>query len=338
MKLNKYYDDAHVKTTDFNKLSSKSLREIRDFLQSNYIPSDQFMYTITRRHLKTAMIGHDRNCYVSTYLAKSSPDSPIELVGCVFSKPITIEFQIKDQLYQENANIVDFLCVRRDKQADKLIRPLFQTHEKNVRIDSQIPITLFKKEVDLCEGVVPLFTYNTFTFHIERRPIEKMPDGITCSKAEFNELIDFVKMVKPTYSFVALPCVGNIIEFINREEWWVYCVRNKQDILGMYIFKNAHLTSDVGNGRTIELVSAIPNTKNVHLFYVGFLQSFKNVLVTNPNVKWLVLNDIGGANILANSMLNEKMQMMSKTPAAIFLFNYVLPNNRINKETSFLIL
>lgn len=332
MKLNKYYDESHVKTINFEKLSNKSLRQIRDFLQSHYIRGEQFIYTITRRYIKTMMTGHSRKCYVSTYLSQSSPESSPEIVGCVFSKPISLEFRIKDKIYEEPANVIDFLCVHREKIEQKLIRPLFQTHEKNVRIGSQIPITIFKKEVDLCEGVIPLVKYNTFTFYIERRPIEKLPSGITCDGMELNSLVEFIRLMRPLYSASVLCDIGNIIASIKASEWWAYSIRQKENILGMYIFKNAHITSDAGNGRTIQVVCTIANTQNIELFFVGFLQSLKNVLRINPNVKWIIIEDIGHNGEIVKRFLREKMQVGITTPAALFLYNYVLPTSPINKH------
>lgn len=333
MKLNKYYSDENVKTISYPKLSSKSLKKIRDFLQAHYIPSDAFLYTITRKHINTIMNGHNRKCYVSTYLFQTSPESDFQIGGCAFSKPIDIQFRLNNgEEVKESANMIDYLCVHRDKKSEKIIRPLFQTHEKNVRIDSGIPISIFKKEVDICEGVIPLVQYNTYTFHIMRRPIEKLPAAVSCSVMSINNIAEFIELVKPMYDFTALSNIGNIIGFIEKQEWWIYCMKQEENILGMYIFKNAHLTSDHGNGRTIELVSSICNIQNSQLFYLGFLHSFKEVLRINPNVKWLVGEDIGHSIHIINGLMREKIQMVSNTPAAFYLYNYIHPNTPISKD------
>lgn len=333
MKLNKYYLDENVRTTSYSKLSRKSLRKIRDFLQAHYIPSDEYLYTITRRSLNTEMAGHNRKCYVSTYLFKSSPEEDFQIGGCAFSIPIDIQFRLKDgEVFQESANKIEYLCVHRDKKEEKMIRPLFQTHEKNVRIDSRVPITLFKKEVNLCEGVVPLVKYDTYTFFILKRKIEKMPPSVTCTEMDINSMAEFIELVKPTYEFTALTNIAHVIGCMKSQEWWVYCMQQKENILGVYIFKNAHLTSDSGNGRTIELVAAINNTKNVDLFYLGFLHSFKEVLRINSNVKWLVAEDVGHGGQIIGGLLREKTQVVCKTQSAFFLYNYILPGAPVNKN------
>jgi hypothetical protein len=236
----------------------------------------------------------------------------------------------------------DFLCIHREHVLKKIGRNLIQTHEYNQRIQNPtIQVSLFKKEMDLCKGIVPLTQYSTFMFHLPSMKIPKLPlyhSLIKIEKENISILSDFFEeMIKntSTFDFISISDLGNLISLIDKNILFVFCLTMQEQIFGFYFFKNMHTQyEDFQGGDTLQLIGSI-NNDSAPLFYTGFLQSLFYI-TKKKNYKILFIENISHNHaILSNWIKINPIIMENKT--AYYLYNFICPGSPYMSEKCILV-
>ena len=140
--------------------------------------------------------------------------------------------------YEEYIYFWDHICTHRNFQNKFLGRNLIQCHERYQRMNNKdIPISLFKREINLCNGVVPLCIYNVHTYPLEN--IKKPPiKHYTIERVIHNNvaiLFDFLYNI--THNTLQIPCIcifpeTNVLDgLIENGKIIVYALKYKSKIL-----------------------------------------------------------------------------------------------------------
>ena len=293
-------------------------------------------------------------------------------MGCIASRPYilyiyvgTNTYEVDAGYFKEVAYFLDFICVHRELAGKNISRNLIQTHEYNQRtgqnMSSGSPPTLisfFKKEGELCSGIVPVLTYTTFMFQLRKVRISRMPPHITITRI-FKEnaqlLQDFFDNLPKTREFgiIAVPAISAIIGQIHAQKMFVFVLKYKAESLGYYFFKDPATNFEieipesdnpkkpnadsVKEYKTLQFCASLSNIRqpNSTTFYRGFLHSIYEIVRLEPQYKVLVWD-----NIAHNTQLfqrwTERTPVWISNPTAYYLYNLVSPK-RFRGELAFII-
>lgn len=358
----KYCNFKNIKTIDYLETTDSQKKEFVDLLQCYYIPDEFALYVFNLENLEHYMTGHSYTSYVSFfcedyYTTKSiSPliltdDSVIDTVkkptGCISSR--SIEFTISNHP-KMTCYFLDFICVKREKQEKHLSRNLIQTHEfrqrsltlEKANYDSEnkpILVSMFKKEGDLCKGIVPLVEYTTKIWKIQNEILQKLPEHfvlIEIGKENIELLMDFVEMSQSKYECFGMAEFTNLRGLIQNRLIIVYCIQRAKDIYSAYFFRDSR-TQYENKGALLVLCGSIHNSNSEHMFYMGFLHSIRNILKQMPIFQMLMIENISHNTILYHKYSQTNPYSFGENSAAYYLYNYVVPKQPFSKEKIFIV-
>jgi hypothetical protein len=347
----KFNDPVHVKTATYGDLDKDILVKIVDLLQCHYIPSDRVLSTLTETTLTPYLTGQNEATYISVYkedvlVERADPSTKQEntiqilykYVAAMVSRHITL--YIPKAPYPVSAYYWDFLCTHRAYRAKHISRNLIQTHEYNQRtLNPQILTSFFRKEEDLCKGIVPLCVFQTSTFYL--RPV-KMPPLPThyqtrrIYKENTHILMEcFAQLTVQTNDvIVAMNDIGSIIALINANQWFVYALQEKDQTLAIYFFKDAQIQyEDIENGRLLHCFACFTTASITNAqFFTGFLHALHNILAIQNATPFrlLMFDHLAEINHIL-SIWRNKYSPVFENKAAYYLYNMVVPGMPVDK-------
>lgn len=351
------YLDTNVKTEEFLDLSDSTIDKTVQFIQEHYIESDKVLTMITKENLIHDFVGYSNPSYISFYFDKkyeydtnqedSLPTFKINniLVGLMTSRAIKI--YLTQHNFEEYAYFWDHICTHRDFQNKFLGRNLIQCHERYQRMNNkEIPISLFKREINLCDGVIPLCVYNVHTYPLEH--IKKPPmKHYTVERVIHNNvaiLFDFLYNI--THNVLQMPfCVcifpeTNVLDgLIQNGKIIVYALKYKSKILGMYFFKDPKICYDTNEDRNIlECIGSLLIHNNETLFFGGLLHAIYDIQ-QNAATKYKL---IAFYDVMHNDQIIDrwkwKYNPICVTQTAYYVYNAVFPNMPYNAKQCFVLL
>ena len=367
-KKTKYYESRLITTERFAQLSPKNHKELTELLQNSYLPSDRVFCSIQLPDLAAQCA----NALVSTYNqieteicfpeeeggTASTKTSIRRFEGVITSRPanVSISFGAGESRYivSEPAAFMDYLCFDRRASTSRKIRQLFHTHECNQRLLSPARnVTIFKKEVELCEALVPLVQYTAFTFYVRRQiKTTRMPKNwqiVRIQKEHQSHLYDYMSRVAALQEDIGFRVsivaeVGDIINLLQTNQMFAYALRGPDEevrdaVYAIYFFRNAHMKyEDLDAGDTIHFTGAFCNTKNTELYFLGFLWALLSAIKDLPNPpKMIMMDDIGHLRPIVRKW-TESNDVVLRTPCAYYLCNYVVPKSPFREEEVILLL
>lgn len=363
-KKTKYYESRLVKTERFCRLTPEKQTELTELLQNSYLPSDRVFYSIQLPDLAAQCAGSLVSVYnqleediqlnedASAFESKSRVR---KIEGAVTSRPINVSISLGagDARYivLEPGFIMDYICFDRRASSSRKIRQLFHSHEYNQRLlTPDRNITVFKKEVELCEALVPLVKYTAFTFYLRHRiqPL-RLPTNwqiVRIQKEHQSHLHDYMNRVaslkEPIGFRVSITAeIGDIITLLQTNQLFAYVLRGPDKEIGnrldtvyaIYFFRNAHMKyEDLDAGDTIHFMAAFCNTNNAELYFQGFLWALRAVINDFPSrPKMLMMDDIGHLRAIVRKWTGTH-DIVLRTPCAYYLCNYVVPRSTFREE------
>ena len=356
----KYCNFQHIETVEYLEATDSQKKEFVNLLQCFYIPDENALFVFNLENLDAYMTGHSYPSYLSFYkedfyttIGKSPiiTDSTIidtlkKPVGCISARTIDIQFSEESPI---KAYFWEFICIKREKADKYLSRQLIQTQEFHQRqrnmdfilaskdpYETPISASIFKKEVDLCEGIVSLVEYDTTIYIIKNEPLKKLPPHfvlIEIGGENIDLLIDFLELSKTKFEVFGLAELGNLVGLIQKRLLMVYCIQKAKDIYAAYFFRDSRTQYD-GKGVMICLCGSINNCNSLDLFYMGFLQSLRAILKKMPLFQLLTIE-----NISHNGFIYERYRgfSMGTSKTAYYLYNYVVPKQPISSGNVFLV-
>lgn len=341
----KFCNFENIQTHDYLDLQDSQMEPLVDLLISHYIPSDQVLFTVTKKHMNEYFTGQNHSSLFSIYYEKqynygeqTEEQKEKQLVytnvpiGVMTSRSISIFVLCKTGYTKYPCYFWDYLCVKRELKPKKLSRNIIQTHEYNQRIKNPgVLISLFKKEGELSHGIVPIVKYTSYTFQIPTMKFDKLPEHCFMSqvdKTNFGDFIDFLYTFlknSQIFKFAAIPDIGSLKKMIDSSNMYVYLLKKQKHVLGMYVFKDAKVQYENDDGSAIQCIGSILNCTNIRLFYLGFLHSLQ--MITWKTHYKIVLFE----NIAHNCYIWEFFRIMNKEIMeqnnAYYLYNFVVPGS-----------
>jgi len=358
----RFYDTTkQIQTREYSKITPEEIKQIAIFLNANYIPTDKLLSTITEKTLANYCNGHNAPTYISIHreLDKTitglciSRLSNLYLYNTIVNTLKIDETTDNNTKEKENTNptkietyLLDFVAIKR-KAETRTAEKLFQTHEYNIRIlNPNIHTSIFKKEGELCECVVPFMEYTNRTFYMRNLIVNPLPPDFIISrvaKENVDTLHDIYHLLtnpdpemKKMMCGCILPELGHIQNLLVSRQLFLFCLKKGGYIYGVYLFRDINIHYETIDGKTLELVASFQNTPINDVFMVGFAHSLRQILRENPDFKILNIPDIGhNATILGKWL--EYNHTILETPCALYLYNYWLSNMPIEKSKMFVL-
>jgi hypothetical protein len=373
-KRTKYYvPNPIVQSSRFSDLNSEKQMELVKLLQSHYLASDRVFCSIQLPDLAAQCASSLISTYntvvenveIMDFPAKEEPSVEIDerirkthtfvVQGFISSRTINLSISVggADNRYivLEPAHYMDYICFNRTLVNAKKTRGLFHTHELNQRI--LLPdknITLFKKEVELCDAIIPLVKYDMLTFYLRYRvePPRSLPTNfqmVRIQKDHNNHLQDWIDRVASLRDNIGFRVsvvaeIGDLAKQLLTNQLFAYVLRGP-DILSpkkldavyaIYFFRNAHMKyEDLEAGDTAHCVAAFCNTNHFDLYFLGFIWAVREVKKDFPGAKMLMMDDIGHVRGLARKW-TETHDVVLRTPCAYYLTNYIVPKSTYREE------
>jgi len=349
--LTKFCDFTNIQTANYLNISSTMKIKIIDLLRCKYIATDRLLYTINENILATIMTGNSNMSICSIYTVGD------KLIGFMSSRPVQLYFvdNINNMNQMSMINFSsyywDYICTDQgsiDQGSDKqLSRKLIQTHEYNQRtLCPQIKVSLFKKEINLCEGIIPLTKYKTYSFRIPRQPhVPRLPYHTHVEqivKSNIHILLDFLEGLTKTspFTFLGISDLAVLQNMIVSNQLYAVCLKHKKDILGYYFFKNANIQyedfSDTNDCDTLHFIASFNNSQSLELFILGYLHSIKAILKLKKTFKMLLFDEITHNYAILPSWKMDN-PILVETDSAYYLYNMCYPRGTIKSSNVFIL-
>jgi hypothetical protein len=350
-----------IETHRFRNISPERQNEIAKLLQNHYLPSDRVFCSVQLPDLAAQCA----DAMVSTYHLHLFESDVIE--GFITSRKINTSISVgigaERYIVNEHANYIDYLCFNPKLSSQQKIRSLFHTHEYNERmILPDRNITLFKKEVELCDAIVPLVEYDSLSFYlrynieppklsskfrivrIQRENLRHLHDWMERVASLAEDMTNSMRGGGQTSSFrVSITAeIGDLIHLLQTNQMFAYALKGpdidvstKLDtVYAMYFFRNAHMKyEDLDGGDTLHATCAFSNTNDFELYFLGFVWSLREARkdFSGTETKMLMIDDIGHLRGIAKKW-QETHDVILRTKCAYYFCNYVVPRSPYNSE------
>ena len=355
----KFYNSINVTTIPYLDANTEQKGQVLQLLLSNYISNDRILLTMQEKNLDTSYAGHTDTPFFSVYIDKNfKVEENLDLskniivnnsvIGSLLSNPVKIYYQgsPQDKVYTElPLYYMDYLCVHREldhNKKSKVIRELFQTHEYNQRLYNQSVLgSLFKREIDLLEGVVPLVQYTTYIYYLHNVIFPPLPahfEIVQITGETMDLLTDFLfvqthlDLEKSNHlTLLSVTSLGNYIETIKQNTTYVFCLKKGSFVYGMYFFKDAKMQYEDLEGNTLHFYGSVCNTDTAKLFHLGFLHSICLILKKQKEYKMLLFENLGDNTVL-HRMWRQKNSPTLENKTAYYTFNWIWPGSPLQPE------
>lgn len=367
-KKTKYYETKFIDTCKFRDMRGDQQIELAKMLQNHYLPSDRVFCSIQLPDLVAQCADAMVSVYneieedITTNLEKDGEDSIQrtssirKIEGFISSRRINTSISLGTStdryIVQEPANYIDYICFDKAYSSQHKIRKLFQTHEYNERILlTDRNITLFKKEVELCNAIVPLVEYESLTFYL-RYQIEpaKLPGNfqiVRIQKEHLRHLHDWMERIAALREDIGFRVsitmeIGDLIHLLQTNQMFAYALRGpdpeiktqSDNVYAIYFFRNAHMKyEDLDGGDTLHSVAAFCNTNDFELYFRGFVWAVREARkdFTGTETKMIMIDDIGHLRSITKLWMKTH-DVVLKTKCAYYFCNYVVPRSPYKAE------
>ena len=357
----KYVDTINIITKPFLEITKEERDTMVEFIQCHYLSSDMAMMFLSENIIRYIMNSHHTESYVSILYDHQikiilNDDANATNVTKLINDPVPIgmmcSYPLQFYLVQEFEPITqtvsfwDFISIHREKKDTKHIHRLIQTHDYHQRVKGQSQVSLFKKEGNLCHGVVPVVTYQSYLFPLHSVSVPKMEPHITCVRIlgeNFHLVSDTLYNISrgQTNHHIDMACFPDLPALQERTKHdisFIYVIRKKDILLGIFLLKDVfqHIEEE---GNILECSACFMNSygKNEEdIFFACFLYAMHEI---QKNVKkqysLLQINNLGH-NILLLDKWKWKYTPLQTTECGYYLYNSWSSNMPFQKETCFL--
>tara|TARA_A200000159_G_C7097793_1_gene245304 strand:- start:226 stop:603 length:378 start_codon:yes stop_codon:yes gene_type:complete len=117
---------------------------------------------------------------------------------------------------------------------------------------------------------------------------------------------------------------------------YIYCLRNREHVLGFYFFKDAKMYYEELEGNTLQFIGSVMNCLQPTVFYNGFLHSLRHILKKESSYSMMLFEDIGHNQIILE-FWNSKHNPVFTNKTAYYFYNFVYPGSPISKQRLFIL-
>ena len=226
------------------------------------------------------------------------------------------------------AYYMDYLCVDESHRKKGIASQMIQTHEYNQRhLNKNIQVSLFKREGELTNGIVPLCSYTTYGFSVLtwRKPVSLPPNYqiIEFSKQNLHLLRDFLKENEDHFDILLEPSFSNLLELIQTKNIYVCAVLENDVVLCVYFYCDSCVFIE----KDMRILTCYATVKSdacsKEIFIQGFKNSFWNTADKN-NFGFCVVENISHNHWIIANLLKKSTPVLKK-PTAYFFYNFAYP-------------
>jgi hypothetical protein len=339
---NRYINFNNIEIKNIKDITAFELKKSVYFIQDNYLNTDDIIYKPSIEHISSYFQNHNQNCYFSFYkkennlvnVKNNTIISSSDIIGMVTSRPIYLHFYSKNTNKSLNVYYIDYLCVDLNHRKKNIVPELLQTHEyKQRRLNKKVNVCLFKREGHIM-FILPIVLYYAYCYDINYIPTTPLKPCYKCElihKKNSNLLLNLLNKTKNKFSLFGITDLSNILTLIENKVYHIYILLKYNNPIAVYFYKNPMLTYN--NNTAIELFASICHC-NYTLFYLGFMESYKNVS-KDLNQKYIILEEISH-NFYLNNILKNKYPILFNTPYSYYLYNY--SHKLLKKEDVFFLI
>lgn len=354
------FHSKNVKTILYSDITEEQKAKLVDLVQCYWIKSERILTTVDSEYINNLLTGHNHPSYVSFYndtvfdISKPSNGEILDVIqkieypiGCMISYPVRIfMWNLEGNSTETTAYMWDFLSVHRDHLTKRLDNQIIQTHEFNQRLGNiEISASLFRREDVLCEGIVPLVEFKTCMFYLRNVRIPPLLPNFTVVRIHeqnLGTLSDFLYGIShttsPMFRFCAFPEMGSLVAKIKAQQLYVYVLKNRDDLYGVYFFQNSKIVyEELEQGNLLECAATVSNTRHDGVFFSGFLHALRGVLDNAKNSENFEYKLIVFSNLGHNGKILEKWRWkytpILELKAAYYIYNMVVPGTPFSQES-----
>jgi hypothetical protein len=149
-------------------------------------------------------------------------------------------------------------------------------------------------------------------------------------------------------SIAVYPEIGSIYALIKANQIFIYALKCKDVILGLYFFKNSNMLYEEG-GQMLECISTLWNPSvyqnfqdgiKKNMFFIGFLLALKQAVEHGKNdkiqYKFIKFNRLGETGAILDKW-KQKYAPVNETQAAYYLYNMVVPGMPFYNQDCFIL-
>lgn len=352
------YLSSNVISKDFLDLDDHELTQFVTFIQDHLIESDQILCLTNKQDVQDIFKGYSNTPFISiyydtqiTYEKDRNPSfqESKTCLGVITSRAVKL-YLFYGYPHEQYIYYWDHLCSHREFKNKFLGRNLIQSHEKHQRIYNDVASSLFRRDISLCDGVVPLFQYNVHTFPLEK--IKKPPLGhFTVHRIINNNvqwLFDYLYNITHSvethpFEICVFPEINVLDQLIQSKQLIIYTLKHQSKTIGFYFFKNPKLCYEMNEERhVLDVIGSIllpVQDKNLEsLFFGGLLNSIHNIQ-QDANTSFKLISFY---QLASNSQLIRrwrwKYNPLSITSSAYYLYNAIFPNMPYNPNNCLVLL
>lgn len=334
--------NKYVKLLDIETFSNKTIpQDISDkaaiFIKEHYLRNKYAQYNPEYddifNYLQTATPSFLSMYSKPKILYDEKCDEIIDrdILGVITSRPLFITFKNKKEVLC--VNYVDNLCVHKDNRKQGIAPNLIQTHHYHIRhFNKNTKVCLFKREGEMT-AIVPLTTYETYTYNIDDIPKLKIEYAsmklINITESNISLFKDFIKAVGNRFDCIVNTEIMTIIKLIKNGNLIVYGLIENHSIFSLYIFRNT--PSYVEDKTGVECIATINNCPHNDTFYNGFCTALRRIK-RKYNKQLLWLENTSHSNIIIDYNSRHNVVYTATCPTAFFLYNYVSYSYKSNSS------
>mgnify|MGYP006417333471 CR=1 FL=1 len=350
--------DPNIQTISFLDMTNNKKIELVQFIQDHLVESDNVLTLIDQDNLHNILTGQFYPSYVSFYdntkysivngdNGEVSIQNTPQIIGCITSRGINMFILDKsDKIHEKNGYLWDYICTHRDHTKYNIGRKLIQSHDIYQRTHTKdISISLFKKENQLCEGVIPLTKYKVFSFIMSKIRKPKIPTPYSVDRI-YNDNVDILYdyLYNITHNitnlrFIAFPDIANLDILIKSNKIIIYILKRGEVLCGIYIFKDPMMCYDnIGEQSNVLECSECLYVQDVQpVFFAGFLHALYHIQKSFASKYKIITFHNLGHNYYIIERWKWKYVPLSVNDAAYYLYNAVIPNMPIGQSECLII-
>lgn len=337
LKLDKFLNIINIKNTLYTDLTTNDKTSIFKFIKdtlsrSNVKPTTHVnnnglvcIPTINKiyAHYTSELYSKANPCFINIYYERQYDNIIIDnaIIGVIMSRPLY--FKLNHSFF--TTYYVENLTINADNNANilspELIYSILQCQYKQ-----KINTALFKREGVFNIPVKPLISYDAFLFDMSKWNNSVILPSVyqirEINSKTFYKLKDVLqKSIHDLFPCIIIPSFAMLHELVKTSNIFIYSVSHKDDILGIYIFKEA--TKQFHGKKIIECIASVNqcDISQQDIFIVGF----KEVLTRLRNAYPMIIIN----NISHNSCVISKIMIQYKPLDSIiqhlFMYNYIHP-------------
>lgn len=318
-----------VQTDVWNNVDETKQNKIIDFLQCYFIDTeDNFLFQLPINSLNS----YCEKCIFDALVSIICNNDAGNIVGVSFAKPVLFFYC---DLFDNNIckeKIVfhwDFFATHRTIATLQNARELFQTHEYNQRqLYPKFKISCFRKEVELCGGVVPFSVFQTHYYYLQNL------QTISTTTEQENTTYTFQKLTKKhkeplnhilynvaknIFPFCVLPTFDNLLEMMKSNYLLIFGVFLGDELVSLYFFKNNYTNYEF-YGNSVQCISAISVDGSQNNFLFGFEKCCEYLFHSSFGL--LLVDD---NSHLAKIIPEIKLQKKTSIICGFYFYNLEIP-------------